>query len=83
MQRDKRSSRSPGRKKVQMAKTEGRFLMVEMAVDTSNVIYAFKVNPIFSTSDMPAVYIPHNRNPPKIKLQIFFQRYGSQLEEWC
>lgn len=42
MQRDKRSSRSPGSgKKAQMATTEGRFLKVEMAVDTSNIIYAF------------------------------------------
>lgn len=58
MQRDKKSSRSPGSgKRVQMAKTEGRFLKAEMAIDTSNIIYAFKVNPIFSKSQTCLLFI--------------------------
>lgn len=60
MQKDKRSSRSPGSgKRAQMAKTEGRFSKVEMAVDTSNFIYAFKVYPIFSKSQPCLLFILH------------------------
>jgi len=60
MQRDKRSSRSPGSGKwVQMAKTEGRFSKVEMAVAISNFIYAFKVYPIFSKSQIYLLFILH------------------------
>lgn len=49
-----------------MAKTEGGFSKVEVAVDTSNFFYAFKVYPIFSKSPTSLLFIFHITKPPKI-----------------